>query len=360
MKSLSRLIVVMATLICFTMGIPRICVALNGDVTGDGAVNVFDALLVLQYSVGLIDPRNVIAFKAAADVAPLDAFGKPLGDGQVNVFDALAILRHAVGLDSWISTHLKDFGPLNAAGFPVWYRDNNNLPVLQCLASIPSPTGLGGMCSTTMVANPNQAPSFDPTQPVIFNSNWPSEAFYFQAENDQNFAILSSKKTRIVLALLSSFVNVNPAQGDQIVFSRVRITLKGVPLGNYTITHPYGVETMTVTIDPKSEVLTRDIPIVPTPGVFTDALAGVVGPFLKWTPDPNYAGIGTNPDGTITVGGETFLGDPNVPHTITGSPLNQNYIRINGPAGSNIGGAGIDSIQTTLFLLESRINTNLK
>ena len=73
----------------------------SGDVNGDGSVNVFDALLTLQYSVGLYHPPNEAGFKSTADVAPLDAIGMPLGDNQVNVFDALAILRHAVGLDRW-------------------------------------------------------------------------------------------------------------------------------------------------------------------------------------------------------------------------------------------------------------------
>ena len=72
----------------------------SGDVNSDNTVNVFDALLVLQYAVNLYQPPNDSVFRAAADVAPLES-GKPKGDGAVNVFDALAILRHAVGLDVW-------------------------------------------------------------------------------------------------------------------------------------------------------------------------------------------------------------------------------------------------------------------
>ena len=75
----------------------------KGDPNNDGIVNVFDALLTLQYAVGLIEhtPDNNIKYLDSADVAPLDAGGKPKGDTQVNVSDALAILRHAVGLDLW-------------------------------------------------------------------------------------------------------------------------------------------------------------------------------------------------------------------------------------------------------------------
>ena len=72
-----------------------------GDVNGDSNINVFDALLTLQYAVGLYIPTNPIAFKTTADVAPLDTMGKPAGNGKVDVFDALAILRKSVGLDTW-------------------------------------------------------------------------------------------------------------------------------------------------------------------------------------------------------------------------------------------------------------------
>ena len=78
-------------------------VVASGDVNGDKTINVFDALLTLQYAVGLVEHNtdNDLKYKSFADVAPLDSNGKPKGDGVVNVFDALAILRHAVGLDGW-------------------------------------------------------------------------------------------------------------------------------------------------------------------------------------------------------------------------------------------------------------------
>ena len=71
-----------------------------GDVNKDSVVNVFDALQVLRYAVGLDHPVDDEGFRLVADVAPLEA-GKPKGDNKVDVFDALAILRHAVGLDLW-------------------------------------------------------------------------------------------------------------------------------------------------------------------------------------------------------------------------------------------------------------------
>jgi hypothetical protein len=58
----------------------------QGDLTGDGKVNVQDATLSLRIAVGSITATD--AQKAAGDVN---------GDGKVNVQDTTLILRRAVG-----------------------------------------------------------------------------------------------------------------------------------------------------------------------------------------------------------------------------------------------------------------------
>ena len=65
-----------------------------------------------------------------------------------------------------------------------------------------------------------------------------------------------------------------------------------------------------------------------------------------------------NPDGTLNgldpvnlPNGDVFLGDFNIGHTFTGSPLGTNYFRVDG-RGPGIGGPGIDFIQSNLGLLE--------
>jgi Tol biopolymer transport system component len=60
---------------------------LPGDVNTDGVVNVVDAVLVLQITVGLYIPQD--AQRAAGDMN---------GDGDVNITDAVLILRKAVGI----------------------------------------------------------------------------------------------------------------------------------------------------------------------------------------------------------------------------------------------------------------------
>ena len=57
---------------------------MKGDVNGDGNINIFDALMILQHIKGDIDLSDV----PAADVN---------GDGNINIFDALMILQHIKG-----------------------------------------------------------------------------------------------------------------------------------------------------------------------------------------------------------------------------------------------------------------------
>jgi len=73
----------------------------DGDLTGDGAATVGDALRALQISVGLIQPPTSQDL-AQGDVAP-QLGGLPSPDGFITVADALFILRKVVGLVNWPS-----------------------------------------------------------------------------------------------------------------------------------------------------------------------------------------------------------------------------------------------------------------
>jgi len=252
---------------------------------------------------------------------------------------------------------LKDFGPPNSGGFPSWYRDTTGLPLQLCFSRAAAPTGAGDMCGITMTANPAQNPPFDPALPLNLPFNWPGEAFYSMASADPSFAVAGSTATLVEFALESTFGLGDPSPGDQMVFARVRIRLDGMPMsGTYLITHPYGIDSLNVDInDPKSGRLTRDIGATGAP--FVGALDGNIGPFLTWTPDPTYGPLGTNPDGTITVGDDTFIGDPNVAHTVTGSPFNFNRVLIEGPEGADLDGAGNNFVETDLFVIEGQVYT---
>nr|WP_250546408.1 Ig-like domain-containing protein [Geobacter sulfurreducens] len=75
-------------------------VIIKGDVDGDLAVTVNDALIILKAvnDSTLMTPT----VKTLGDVAPLDPVtGKPVGDGKVDVTDVLMILRYTIGLVTW-------------------------------------------------------------------------------------------------------------------------------------------------------------------------------------------------------------------------------------------------------------------
>jgi hypothetical protein len=79
-------------------------------------------------------------------------------------------------------------------------------------------------------------------------------------------------------------------------------------------------------------------------GDFKGALASRINPFLRWD-----TGLIKGPDGA------SYLGDGVTAHAVTGSDLGTNFFRIDGP---DIGGPGVNTIQTNLFTLQGRVATN--
>src|SRR5437899_8961639 len=127
---------------------------------------------------------------------------------------------------------LSAVGALHPAnGFPRWYMDRTGLQLGQCL-------------DTTNPADPCAlAGTFpNPNQPVSFPNNFPDEFFYQRAI--ANMPGPNGETFLLVIALEGSFLNGAPVDGDQIVFTRVRVRATGVvPGATYTVTHPFGVET---------------------------------------------------------------------------------------------------------------------
>ncbi|WP_226679213.1 PKD domain-containing protein [Mesobacillus jeotgali] len=207
-----------------------------------------------------------------------------------------------------------EVGPINALnGFPVWYKDENGLR-LQLNTDTNDPfSGL----------TPAELPN--PGQPVSFPDNFPSEAFYFAAEAEMETG--TGERARLVLAIEAAFANEVPAEGDQMVFGRVRIRVAGLqPGAEYTVTHPYGVDTFIAEPDGDGagEInFTEDIGVCPLE--FEQVFNSRVHPFLQWDSSvPPAAPAG-------------YIGDPNVLHPVTGSPFTdrfgepQNIFRIEGP-----------------------------
>ncbi|WP_160108062.1 Ig-like domain-containing protein [Pseudomonas izuensis] len=244
-----------------------------------------------------------------------------------------------------------DPGPYTFATgkFPIWYQDKNLLSMELCQSrAISSRVGAttppAYMC--TLLPTPG---IFDDTLPMVFPDNWPDEAFWFLAETNIPNNAAGYGMDAYVAGIEAAFAGGNPLDGDQISFARIRMRINVPVAGTYTITHPYGVETVNVTTPGRRAInITRDIGIG-APGNFSGALNGAIGPFLRSIRAP-YTEM--NPDtGAI----ETFVGDPNLTEQVTGSPNNTNFVRIQGPAGT---------IETNLFtvagkVLDSRAQTQV-
>ena len=208
-------------------------------------------------------------------------------------------------------------GPISSQnGFPIWYKDENGLRLQLNPDPFDPYSGL----------SPDELP--DPTSPVSFPDNFPGESFYFAAEAEMTTG--TGERARLVLALEATFVNETPTPGEQIVFGRVRIRVSGLqPNVQYTVYHPYGVDTFIAEPDPGEpgfgEInFTEDIGDL-NGGNFEVAANSRIHPFLRW--DPSVAPA--PPPG--------YIGDPNVPHPLVGSVIidslgrPQNYFRIEGP-----------------------------
>jgi hypothetical protein len=227
---------------------------------------------------------------------------------------------------------LQDRGPQDPVlVFPQWYRDLNGTALGLCKSQAPSPNaaaGLGPMCFPL------------PTDPAGFAGNIGPEVFY----NNLNVLIgkgaaaggSSTFALRYIAGLEASYLPLGvPVHGTETVFARIRVVMNVQVPGTYVVTHPFGVEVFpnVAASGSRAVFFTSDVPLA-APMNFDGALEGRVGPFIQW--DVLNAGE------SLTVGAEQFLGDPNYPHTYTGSPFGTNYVRVDGPPGSNLDGAGND------------------
>jgi hypothetical protein len=265
--------------------------------------------------------------------------------GAVAIAAPTGILTPGTGGPQGIVT----VGPVSATnGFPDWYRDTNGVDLMPC--TDPQDKFCGGA-----VAAP------DNTAPITFPDNFPDEFFYMSADAD---ALTSAGGNNVLAsyALEGAFANGGPTAGDQIVFTRIRYRINAglQPNTDYKVTHPYGTDTVTSDAD-GALFVTQDVGV--TPGDFSQAIKGRVGPFLTWA--------SSSPTDVPPAG---YIGDGVTPHAVTGSELGTNFVRITGPgiagaAGSTnpnpcnttganaYSGAVNDCIQTNNFVLVGKKST---
>ncbi|MDH0301596.1 MULTISPECIES: hypothetical protein [unclassified Pseudomonas] len=258
---------------------------------------------------------------------------------------AVAIFAGLLHLPAQAALYAVDTGPytLPTGKFPAWYQDSHGRVLDLCLSKAVSSRVAGAPGAPSYMCTLLPTPGvFDDTQPIVFPSNFPDEAFWFTADA----AIVDAARgidLSFGSAIEAAFSAEEPIDGDQVSFARVRIRVDVPTAGTYVITHPYGVEVFDVPAAGRRAInMTRDIGIG-APGDHSGALKGDVGPFLRSVNGPYTE---TNP---VSGASERFVGDPNLEEPVTGSPFNTNFVRIEGPN-------GID-LRTELFAISGKLST---
>jgi hypothetical protein len=213
---------------------------------------------------------------------------------------------------------LVEVGPVNAEhGFPSWYEDSAGTRLEPCL-DLDNP-----MCGLL----PDEVP--DPDAPISYPDNFPGEFFYQLAGAELDLP--GGGRAVLTLGLEAAWANDVVRNGDQVTFARTRVVVRDAPADSIlTFKHPFGE--LTIDTDASGDGrLVEDIS--PSVGNFRTALKGNLGPFLKWDSGA--------PQG--------YVGNPDVAHTVTGSPTGFNQFAVSG--------GGLD-VSTDQFTVTGKIATN--
>ena len=222
---------------------------------------------------------------------------------------------------------LASFGPISEAtfGYPAYYVDQNGLGLGLCLDPADRLCGL--------------PPLPHPSEPLdIATGNFFAEHLYTFVTADVTMP--GGGKGLLVFAITGTFGAAAVIPGDQAVFSRVRFRIDTPAAGTYTITHPFGVHTLTAGAAGRRSINFTDdclLSVPPTCGpaglnAFTTPLAPFswISTWLQWDTTPPAPPAG-------------FIGDPAILHPIAGSPCGTNFFRVEGP------GLPAGGVQTNLW-----------
>jgi hypothetical protein len=205
-------------------------------------------------------------------------------------------------------------------GFPTWYQDTKGLTLDYCLPKNQAQLD-AGVC--LILPPPAPPPTFN--LPFVFPTNYPDEAFYFNASA---VSFLSATDNAVlVLGLEAAFATGPVVAGNQITFGRLRIVVDAPVDGTYTVRTPYATKVYPGVVAGKRAIVDASDIGIGAPGDFTGALQSEIGPFLRQSLTPSGAVL---PPVTIPgdPSGDLFLSDTALPVNVTGSPLGQDYFEI--------------------------------
>ena len=253
-----------------------------------------------------------------------------------------------------------------ANGFPLWYQDvADGLKLQLCLDT-------AAEVAPGVVVNPCEYAPPALGAPPSFPANFGAEAMYWNASTFGTFISSGGQQGNALLVMALEASGANAAalnDGNQAVFSRIRLRVNVPVAGTYRITHPYGsrdyVVTATDLLGERQINQTQDLGIAapqdflvamndgppPVAPLFSSINVGAVnddgrtvGPFLvpanPWVGpiDPNDPA--TFAGGPITVNGSSYIGLPFAPNPanpvepvevfqpVTGSPTGNNFFSI--------------------------------
>jgi hypothetical protein len=227
-----------------------------------------------------------------------------------------------------------NIGPLSPeTTFPLWVQDSTGLTLEICPGT-----------------DPVHCISVPPIDGVPFSQQigFGDEGFWASAEAFVGTS--GGGQAALVSAVEAAFLPTF-ADGNQFPFTRLRIRVDVAEAGLYTVTHPWGqIQYNVDTPGPNAINESLDIQFFPNQVGYL----GRIGPVLTW--DTFNRAANTLPDtaGGALVGHIGDLASP--PHAVTGSPCGTNFFRVDGP---NIGGPGVNFVQTDLFTVTGKVYTGV-
>lgn len=278
---------------------------------------------------------------------------------------ALAFLVAAAASTGAQQNSMQAFGPLNEWGYPSFYEDHQGLRLIQM---IDQNDPLSGIPPEEFLIGPPVI-SNDPSQ-----SNFFHESFYWFA--NAFLTVPNLGDAELIQAVEGAFGNLDESltNGDQTVFSRLRIRLRGdaFEAGFYTVETPMGLFTFDApAVAPGRRIIneTFDCLHLPINGVTTCGTAPF-GPSANYfttplgvlddgTPVPTLGPNGPNylvwDPSVLPLAPAGYVGDPNIPHRVTGAANgNPNHFRISYRRTQN--GPVEWSAQTDLFSVMGKIS----
>ncbi|WP_162937736.1 Ig-like domain-containing protein [Indioceanicola profundi] len=239
-------------------------------------------------------------------------------------------LASASAIEPGTKQHLVGVGPIDTrSNFPVYYQDHTGLALALCTAH----NDIAGLC----IFDPP-----DPADPYQQQTGFGGEGFWWSADAsvDMGPAQTCDGDTctaSLTLALEAAYLAERAVKGEEFPFGRIRIRID-VPLpGRYLVKHPFGEEIFTVTA-PGRRAINETVDIGSFSPDYNGPLRSGIMAFLVWDSDQNLLPAG-------------YIGDPNVPHTVTGSPIGQNFFSVTylDDETVDLSGTGSNEVSTDLF-----------